>query len=229
MARPNSLTLGLRFRLMLTLAAVAVFPIAGVSYAVVRSEVGSVTRGIDYELHDAAVAAQSRFSQLLDRRELAAIAAASSPQMQKALGRHTTAQLDRFADRHGVVLEVGGHRYGTPTPDAAHARVQLARNGRNIGWVIAQVPLDGATLKQIAAPAPQDVRLSFVDLRRPRPAGGATLSLTPAVGIHAVLPPRVSSARTGAAYRRVGAAGLLGLVALMILTFLLARPLLRAL
>lgn len=224
-----NLSLGLRVRLMLTLAAVAVFPIAGVSYAVIRSEVGSVTRAIDYELHDAAIAAQSRFSQLLNRRELAAVAAASSPQMQKALGRHESGKLERFADRHGVLLEVDGRRYGAHLTNAAHARVQLVRAGRNIGWVIAQVPLDAATLKQVAAPAAHGVRLSFVDLSRPRPASGATLRLTSGTGIRAVLAPGVESARTGAAYRRVGAAGLLGLVALMVLTFLLARPLLRAL
>jgi diguanylate cyclase (GGDEF)-like protein len=224
----NPLTLGLRFRLMLTLAAVAVFPIAGVSYAVIRSEVGSVTRGIDYELHDAAVTAQSRFSQLLGRRELAAVAAASSPQMQKALDRHEGGALERFADGHGVLLEVAGHRYGTPLANAAHARVQLVRGGRDIGWVVAQVPLDAATLRQIGTPSAHDVHLSFVNLRGPRPARGATLRLTSGTGINAVLPSSAESARTGNAYRRVGAAGLLGLLALMFLTFLLARPLLRA-
>ena len=43
------------------------FPIFFVSYVVVRSEVGTVTSGIRFELHDAAVAAHSRFAGLLAR------------------------------------------------------------------------------------------------------------------------------------------------------------------
>lgn len=223
------LALGLRLRLMLTLAVVATFPVAFVSYVVVRSEVDSLTRGISYELRDTALAAQSRFSKLLDRQQLAAVTAASSPHLQTALRRHDGATLERFAARRGLVLEVGSRRYGRPLPDAAHARVQLLRAGRSIGWIVAQVPLDAATLRKVIPPGTRDVRLSFVDLHRTQPARGVTLRLTPSAGIHAALPPGTESARTDATYRRVGGAGLLALLALMVLAFLLARPLLRAL
>ena len=62
---------------MLTLAAVAIFPIAFVSYVLVRDVVRNVTRTIDFEVHDAAQNAQARFSRLLDRRQLRAVTAAS--------------------------------------------------------------------------------------------------------------------------------------------------------
>ena len=42
--------LGLRLRLMLTLTAVALFPIAVVSYVIVRDEGRNVTRNIDFEV-----------------------------------------------------------------------------------------------------------------------------------------------------------------------------------
>ena len=222
------LTLGLRLRLMLALTAVAIFPIVFVSYVVVRSEVGTVTSGIRFELHDAAVAAHSRFAGLVGRREVAAIGAASAPRLQSALQQHDAAALQRFATAHGVLLDVGGRTYGKPLSPAAHSRVQLMSRGRPVGSLVAQLPFDAATLKQVAPPAAHGIRFDFVRLAA-RPARGVTLGLGDGTGIRAFLPQRVEDARTGAAYRRVEEAGVLALVALMLLTFVLARPLLRAL
>jgi diguanylate cyclase (GGDEF)-like protein len=174
------LTLGLRLRLMLTLAAIAILPLAGVCYVVARDEAANVGRNLASQRHDAAVAAQARLATRLYRRELDAVAAAS------AIHLHRT-DLAAFARRHDVVLEVKGHRYGRLLPNAATARVQLVSGGRRIGTVIAQV-------------------------RRPPAA-----KLTAAPGGMA------------AVYHRVEEGGVLALAALMLLTFVLARPLLRAL
>jgi diguanylate cyclase (GGDEF)-like protein len=216
----------------LALTAIAIFPLAGVSYVVVRDEVGSVTQGIEFELRDAAVAAQARFAGLLNRRELNAVAAASSPRLQTAVRRHSARVLEKFARRRGLVLEVDGRRYGTPIADAVTARVRLTLRGRAVGSVVTQVPLDARTLQQVAAPVAAGIRLAFAG---PHPASGAgsarsvTLPLAAGAGIRAYLPRRVEAARTGAAYRRVEEAGLLAVLALMVLAFVLARPLLRAL
>jgi diguanylate cyclase (GGDEF)-like protein len=220
--------LRLRLRLMLTLTAVAVFPIALVSYVVVRSEVGNVRNGIRFELHDAAVAAQSRFADLLGRREVAAIAAASSPRLQNALHRHDAAELRTFATAHGLLLETRERAYGRELASAARARVQLMSRGRAVGSLVVQLPFDAATLKQVAAPTGRGIRFDFVRLASP-PARGATLRLADGTGVRAFLPPRLENARTAAAYHRVEEAGALALLALMLLTFALARPLLRAL
>jgi hypothetical protein len=64
---------------MLTLTAVAIFPIACVSYVIVRDEGRNVTRSSEFEVRDAAQSAQARFSRLLDQRQLQAVAAAASP------------------------------------------------------------------------------------------------------------------------------------------------------
>ena len=221
------LTFTLRLRLMLALCAVAVFPLAGVSYVVVREEVGSVKRGIDFELRDAALAAQSRFAELLDQRELRAVSAASSPRLQSAFRRRDSRTLRKFALRHGLLLIVGGHRYGRRLALAATARVRLIRHGRPIGSVIAQLPVDAATLARVAEPSSAGVQLVFA--RPHNGARGVTLPLTKRSAIRAFLPQRLENARTGAAYRRVEEAGLLALVAIMLLAFVLARPLLRAL
>jgi diguanylate cyclase (GGDEF)-like protein len=174
------LTLGLRLRLMLTLAAIAILPLAGVCYVVARDEAANVGRNVASQRHDAAVAAQARLATRLYRRELDAVAAAS------AIHLHRT-DLAAFARRHDVVLEVKGHRYGRLLANAASARVQLVSGGRRIGTVIAQVRRPPAA-KLAAAP------------------GG-----------------------TAAVYHRVEEGGVLALAALMLLTFVLARPLLRAL
>ena len=100
--QPSPLDIGLRLRLMLTLTAVALFPIACVSYVIVRDEVGNVTRSIDYEARASALASQSRFAHLLDQRELQAVAAASSTTLQTALRHNDTKSLSRFARRDGV-------------------------------------------------------------------------------------------------------------------------------
>jgi diguanylate cyclase (GGDEF)-like protein len=224
------LALSLRLRLMLALAAVALFPLAVVSYVVVRDEVGNVTHNIDFEVRDAALAAQSRFAELLDRRQLAAVAAASSPRLQTAIRRHDRARLRSFAQSHGLVLEVGGHRYGRPLAHAATVGAKLVGNGRAIGSVVAQLPLDDTTLQQIATPTSPGMRFAFAGVHAGNAAGhGATLPLTDRTGIRAYLPQQLANARTDAAYHRVEAAGALALVALMLLTFVLARPLLRAL
>ena len=73
---------------MLTLAAVAIFPIAVVSYVIVRDETRNVTRNVEFATREAAQSAQARFSRLLDRRQLRAVAAASSAQLQAAIRSH---------------------------------------------------------------------------------------------------------------------------------------------
>src|SRR3954447_23545179 len=98
--RASPLGLGLRLRLMLTLTAVAIFPVAAVSYVIVRDEVRHVTRNVDLEVRDAAQTAQARVSRLLDRRQLRAVAAAWSPRLQEAIGRHEARKLARFARRN---------------------------------------------------------------------------------------------------------------------------------
>jgi diguanylate cyclase (GGDEF)-like protein len=215
---------------MLTLAAVALLPVAFVSYVIVRDEVRNVTHSIDFEVHNAALAAQARFTRLLDRRELHAVAAASSPQLQAAIRSHDTTSLEQFARSHGVLLEVDGHTYGQRLKHAVTAPVQLVSGGNGIGSVVAQLPLDAATLRQLSAGAAHGVRLGFT---RPgstpgKDARGATLPLAKQVGIRAYLPRGIESHRKNAAYVRVVEAGLLALAALMLLTLLLARPLLRA-
>jgi diguanylate cyclase (GGDEF)-like protein len=216
---------------MLTLAAIAIFPIACVSYVIVRDEVRNVTRSIDFDVHSAAQSAQARFSRLLDRRQLGAVAAASSARLQAAIRRHDTTSLERFARRNDLLLEVGGHTYGRRLSDAATARVQLVAQGRGIGWVVAQVPVEATTLARLSAGAAKGVRLAFVHRGGSQPAQddrGVTLPLTRQVDIRAYLPGRIESHRKNAAYLRVAEAGLLALAALMLLTLVLTRPLLRA-
>jgi len=216
---------------MLTLAAVAIFPIAFVSYAIVRDEVRNVTRNIDFDVHSAAQSAQARFSRLLDRRQLHAVTLASSPRLQAAIRSHDTAALERFARRNDLLLEVNGQTYGQRLENAASARVQLVGGGEGIGAVVAQLPTDAATLRRISAGAPRDVRLAFVHPggSQPMPAGpGVTVPAARNVAIRAYVPEAIESHRKNAAYLRVVEAGLLALVALMLLTLVLARPLLRA-
>lgn len=216
---------------MLTLAAVAIFPIAAVSYVIVRDETHNVTRNVDFATREAAQSAQARFSRLLDRRQLRAVAAASSPQLQAAIRNRDRKKLERFARRNGVVVEVGGRSYGFRFRPAFPARAQLVSQGRPIGSVIALLPMNSALRKRLSAGAAPGVRLTYVDLKTPVPAGtahGSTLPLGTAVGIRAFIPDADVSHRKNAAYVRVIEAGLLALVALMLLTLVLARPLLRA-
>jgi diguanylate cyclase (GGDEF)-like protein len=216
---------------MLTLTAIAIFPIACVSYVIVRDEVRNVTRNIDFEVHDAAQSAQARFTRLLDRRQVAAVAAASSPRLQAAIRDHATAKLERYARRHDLLLVVDGHTYGRPLPNAATTRVQLVRHGAGIGWVFAQLPVDQATLRLLSAGAAKGVKLVYVHPggSQPTPAGrGVTQPLTKQVDVRAYLPSSIEAHRKNAAYLRVAEAGLLALVALMLLTLVLTRPLLRA-
>lgn len=175
------LSLGLRLRLMLTLGAIAILPLAGVSYVVVHDEVANVDRSLAFQRHDAIVAARAKQSALLDRRELDAVAAASAI-------RPSRTNLGAFAQRHHVVLEVKGHRYGRLLHHAASARVQLVTGGHRIGTLVAQVPVVRPQLQQ-----------------------------------------GIGARRTAAVYRRVEVGGALALVALMLLTFVLARRLLRSL
>lgn len=216
---------------MLTLTAVAIFPIAVVSYVIVRDEVRNVTRSVDFETRDAAQSAQARFSRLLYRRQLHAVAAASSPRLQTAIRHQETMTLKHFARRNGVLIEIGGRSYGQRLHDAFPARAQLISRGREIGSVVTQLPMSSALLRQLSAGAAAGVRLTYVDLKGAAPAEtsyGATLPLAEAVGIRAYLPAAIVSHRKNAAYLRVAEAGLLALVALMLLTLVLARPLLRA-
>jgi diguanylate cyclase (GGDEF)-like protein len=229
--QPSPLGLGLRLRLVLTLTAVAIFPIACVSYVIVRDEVRNVTRSIYFEVRDAALTSQSRFARLLDTRELQAVAAASSTTLQNALSRQDRKGLDRFARRHGLLLELDHRVYGVRLGHAVTARVQLVSHGRTIGSVVAQLPVDAATLEQVTAQVTGGVRVAFVDLSGPPPAETTqelTLAVAKNVGLHAYLPGPLAAHRKNAAYLRIVEAGLLALVALMLLTFVLARPLLRA-
>jgi diguanylate cyclase (GGDEF)-like protein len=215
----SPLGFGLRLRLVLTLTAVAIFPIACVSYVIVRDEVRNVTRTIDFEVRNAALGAQAKFARLLDQRELRAVAAASSPRLRTAIRRNETR-----------LLVIDGQRYGRPLPHSATASVQLVADGRSVGSVIVQLPLDARTLQRVTPGADNGVRLAFVD-RGTVPVDGArgtTLPLSGNVGIRAYLPQNVESDRTHAAYVRVVEAGLLAVLALMLLTFVLARPLLRS-
>ena len=216
---------------MLTLTAVALFPIAVVSYVIVRDEVRNVTRNIDFEVHDTAQTAQARFSRLLDRRQLRAVAAASSPQLQAAIRGHDARRLERLARRDDLLIEVGGQTYGRRLENGSPARAQLVSAGHEIGSVVAQLPADQATLRRLSAGTADGVGLAYVDLKNPAPAPGgrgATLPLTQRLGIRAYLPSSIESHRKNAAYLRVAEAGLLALVALMLLTLVLTRPLLRA-
>ncbi|HEY8107500.1 MAG TPA: GGDEF domain-containing protein [Gaiellaceae bacterium] len=229
MQRP--LGLGLRLRLMLTLTAVAIFPLAFVSYVIVRDEVRNVTRTIDFEVHDAAQSAQARFSRLLDRRQLQAVAAASSPGLQSAISRHDKRSLERFARRNDLLVEVGGRSYGQHLKNAVPARAQLVSGGQPVGSIVAELPLEAATLSQMSAGVAQGVRLAVLDLGGPTPPDtqqGVTLPLTQEVGIRAYLPAQIAAHRKHAAYLRVVEAGLVALAALMLLTLVLTRPLLRA-
>ena len=214
---------------MLTLTAVAIFPIAAVSYVIVRDEVGNVTRNVDFETREAAQIAQARFSQLLDRRQLQAVAAVASPQLRAAIRRNDAARLAQFARRHRLLIEVRGHSYGRRLENAVPARAQLVSGGREIGAVVAQLPADQALLGQLSAGAPKGLQLAYVPVETPPQAGrGVTLPLAPQVGVRAFLPAAIVSHRKNAAYIRVIEAGLLALVALMLLTLVLTRPLLRA-
>lgn len=174
--------LGLRLRLMLTLTALAILPLAVVSYVVARDEIGNVKTGIRFERRDSQLAARARLTQQLDRRELDALAAAS------ALGSRPS-DLRAFARRHHVVLDVHGRSYGTPIENALSAKVQLVSREHPLGTMTVQVP-------------------------RGRTVGSFS---------------HLQAQRIGAVYRRVEEAAALALVALMLLTFVLARPLLRAL
>jgi len=226
--RASPLTLGLRLRLMLTLAAVAIFPIAFVSYVIVRDEVRNVTRTVDFDVRNAAQSAQARFLRLLDRRQLRAVTAASSPRLQAAIRSHDEASLGRFARRNELLLVVDGHTYGTRLDNAATARVQLVRQGTGIGAVVAQLPADSATLRQVSAGAADGVRVAFFRPGQAGPDRGETVPVAGNLGIHSYVPGRIEQHRKNAAYIRVAEAGLLALAALMLLTLVLARPLLRA-
>jgi diguanylate cyclase (GGDEF)-like protein len=216
---------------MLTLAAVAIFPIVAVSYVIVRDEVRNVTRNVDFETRTAAQSAQARFSRLLDRRQLHAVSVAASPQLQRAIRHHDRTSLDRFARRNDVVIEVGGRTYGHAFQPAASARAQLVSHGRKIGSVLALLSLNSLLPKRLSAGAAPGVQLTYVAPNSGTPSGtshGTTLPLAEGVGIRAYVPDSVVSHRKNAAYVRVAEAGLLALVALMLLTLVLARPLLRA-
>jgi diguanylate cyclase (GGDEF)-like protein len=215
---------------MLTLTAIAIFPIALVSYAIVRDEVRNVTRTIDFEARDAAQTAQGRFAGLLDVRQLHATAVAASPGLQAAINRHDTRSLERYARRNDLLLEVDGRTFGQRLADSIPTRAQLVRHGHPIGSVVAQVPVNAATLRRISRGATNGVRVTFVDYPTGTlPAGrGQTLRVAKHLAVHAYLPAAIESHRKNSAYVRVAEAGLLALVALMLLTLILTRPLLRA-
>jgi diguanylate cyclase (GGDEF)-like protein len=216
---------------MLTLTAVAIFPIACVSYVIVRDEARNVTRNAEFEVRDAAQSAQARFTRLLDQRQLQAVAAAASPALQAAIARGDGTALARYAHRNELLIEVGGHTYGQRLPHAFLARAQLVSAGRAVGSVVSQLPADAATLRRLSAGASEGVRVVYVGLPGsppPQAGRGVTLPLAQQVRVRAYLPSAIEAHRKNAAYLRVAEAGLLALLALMLLTLLLARPLLRA-
>ena len=216
---------------MLTLTAVAIFPIACVSYVIVRDEARNVTRNAEFEVRDAAQSAQARFTRLLDQRQLQAVAAAASPALQAAIARGDGTALARYAHRNELLIEVGGHTYGQRLPHAFLARAQLVSAGRAVGSVVSQLPADAATLRRLSAGASEGVRVVYVGLPGsppPQAGRGVTLPLAQQVRVRAYLPSAIETHRKNAAYLRVAEAGLLALLALMLLTLLLARPLLRA-
>jgi diguanylate cyclase (GGDEF)-like protein len=151
--------------------------------------------------------------------------------VQTAIGRHDTKSLERIARRNGLLIEVDGHTYGKPIKNSLPARAQLVSGGQEIGTVVAELPLNSATLRKMSAGAARGVRVAVVDVNDPAPPGtahGTTLPLAGKVGIRAYLPGSTESHRKNGAYLRVVEAGLLALAALMLLTLVLSRPLLRA-
>lgn len=142
-------------RLMLTLTAVAVFPLGCVSYVVVRAASGSVSSQIQSDLQGAALAAQARLAELLARREASVLAAASSARLQRAIHRHETRALATFARREQAVVETGGRRFGRPLERPLTARIRLVGGHRAVGSIVVQLPLDAATLAEAAASAPR--------------------------------------------------------------------------
>jgi len=216
---------------MLTLTAVAIFPIACVSYVIVRDEARNVTRNAEFEVRDAAQSAQARFSRLLDQRQLQAVAAAASPALQAAIARSDTKSLARYARRNELLIQLRGRTYGHRLANAFPARAQLVSNGRDVGSVVSQLPADDATLRQLAAGASKGVQVAYVRLEGsppPQEGRGVTLPLAQQVRVRAYLPSSIESHRKHAAYLRVAEAGLLALLAMMLLMLILARPLLRA-
>jgi diguanylate cyclase (GGDEF)-like protein len=215
---------------MLTLTAVAIIPIACVSYVIVRDESRNVTRNAEFEARDAARSAQARFSRLLDQRQLQAVAAAASPELQSAIARDDRKSLARYARRNELLIQVGSRTYGQRIANAVPARAQLVSGGRDVGSVVSQLPTDEATLRRLAAGASEGVRVVYVGLEGsppPQAGRGVTLPLAQQLRIRAYLPSSVESHRKNAAYLRVAEAGLLALLAMMLLTLILARPLLR--
>jgi diguanylate cyclase (GGDEF)-like protein len=93
---------------------------------------------------------------------------------------------------------------------------------------VAQLPADAATLRRVSAGTADGVRVAFVGPGGARPAHGTTAPVARNLGIHAYIPGSIEQHRKNAAYVRVAEAGLLALLALMLLTLVLARPLLRA-
>jgi diguanylate cyclase (GGDEF)-like protein len=157
---------------------------------------------------------------------------ASSARLQTAIGNQDTKSLERFARQSDLLLEIGSQRYGQRLEHGVTGRVQLVSAGKAIGSIVAQLPADAATLRHVSESAARDVRFTFVGpggRTRPTTSGrGATLPLATQIGIRAYVPGHIESHRKNAAYKRVALAGLLALAALMLLTLVLARPLLRA-
>src|SRR4029077_72544 len=100
---------------------------------------------------------------------------------------------------------------------------------RRVGSVVAQLPIDSSTRRLVSTGAARGVRVTFVaSPPGTLPAGrGDTLGVAKHLAVFAYLPAAVESHRKNAAYLRVAEAGLLALAALMLLTFVLARPFLR--
>ncbi len=216
---------------MLTLAAVAIFPIAAVSYVIVRDETRNVTRNVGFETREAAQSAQAQFPGCSTGGQLRAVAAASSPQLQAAIRSHDRKSLERFARRNAVADRDRRPELRTPIPTRP-SRSRPARKPRPVDRLgrRAAAPEPGATEAPVRRRRPgSPAHVHPSEAPHPsRNAHGTTLPLGAGTGIRAFMPDAIVSHRKDAAYIRVIEAGLVALVALMLLTLVLARPLLRA-
>jgi hypothetical protein len=113
---------------MLTLTAIAIFPIALVSYVIIRDEVRNVTRTIDFQVHDAAQSAQARFARSRDRQQVRAVAAASSARLRPRSAIVTRRPLSKSLARDDLLRSATYGRRLVVTPPNAPTRQPRRRH-----------------------------------------------------------------------------------------------------